>query len=255
MNDDNLEKLFSENKRLRGNISKIKNFITCGILVLVIVFLVLMWNLFRNFDREEFIGALTSEVKILTPTVSNYAVEIFQEVVPVYQDAFRKEFETLSPQIKKEVDKEMLLFSKYVSEEIPELLRHELELVFGRARVRIMSEFPELFEDEDKLVKAFMNLAISFGEGAEELATTGIFSHQAELLRDIYDTIHEGFPMRKSDETRQELADRLFNLLGRIIEYEFFVERIEKETPVVESAAGKIPTKERRLRRRERKGR
>ncbi len=229
MSENNLEKLFFENKRLRRSMSRIKACITCGIVGVMIVFLVSMWSLFRNFDKEELVATLSGEIRILTPALSNYAVEIAEEALPVYQDAFTREFERLSPQFQQEIEKEMLILSDYLSKEVPVLLQHELQLALERARTRILRECPEFLENEDKIMAAFTNVAVCLQEEAEQLVTTGVFSHQPELLGDIHETLHTGFPVRKSNDTPDELAEHLFNLLGRIIEYEFFAERIEKE--------------------------
>lgn len=229
MAENNLsEKLFLETKQLRKSIARVKTCLTVGILGIIIVFFILILNLFRNFDTENFSRCLSAEMKTLTPKFSKTAVEIIREALPVYQSAFSEEFEKKLPDIKKDIEREALAFSKYMSTNVPRVLERDVGLLLERAKVKIFRECPELL-DEKKIVTAFANIESAFKEKSQEIVTTGIFSQQANLLRSIYDTIHEGFPTRKSGETPDELAKRLFNLLGRIIEYEFFVDRIKEK--------------------------
>ncbi len=233
VNGNYLEKLFLETKQMRRSISKLKNFLTAGILLLVIVFLLLMWNLFGSYDKEKLADAFRSEMSVVTPVLSESAVEIAREVLPVYQEAFADEFQTLLPELREDVRKEGLLFVNYVSENAPQLIQTEMESVLGRVRAKILREFPELAEDEDKIVAALTNIVAGMQEEAEELVKTGIFAHHVDILMEIYETVHEDFKMRRSNEMPDELSNRLFSLLGRIIEYEFFVDRVENEEVTV----------------------
>ena len=232
VNGDSLEKLFLETKSVRRSISKLKNVLTAGILVLVMVFLLLMWNLFGSYDKGKLADAFRSEMSVVRPVLSESAVEIAREVLPVYQDAFANEFQTLLPELREDVKKEGLLFVNYVSENAQRLIQVEMESVLGRVKARILREFPEL-ADEDKVTTALTNIVACMQEEADQLAKTGIFAHHVDLLMEIYETVHEDFKIRKSNETPDELSNHLFSLLGRIIEYEFFVDRIENEEVTV----------------------
>lgn len=178
-------------------------------------------------DQVEIAGALRKEMAALGPVVSTTAVGMAREIFPVYREAFLQEGKEALPELEAEGKEQADLFARYVEEEVVPRLLKRLTSVLEKHQKIVLKEIPEL-ADTGRIAKAFENLEVHLSREANALVTTGVFSEQAKLLRDIDETLH-AFEMRKSNETVPELGDRLFNLMGRIVEYEFFVGRIKEE--------------------------
>ena len=220
-----LKELFSQISRERKSARNIKNLLTIGIVVVVTIFGFSFYRLFASFDIQNAGRIISERMMDLTPVITRAAGDMSRDVVPVYQEALRKEAAALVPYLEAKARKEANLFALHIEKETIPLFTDKMTEMFRKNEERIIREIPEL-ADPDLVTKVFDNLQKYIAREASDIITTGLFSEQAACLREVNDALH-GFKIRKSDESLSELSDRLFNLLGRIIEYEFFVEKVK----------------------------
>ncbi len=212
-----VQKMAEEISLQRKITSQISRFFTLGIVIIICVFLFSMYQIFTNLDKEKVGECLRKELKVLTPTMSKIAFRIAKDVYPVYMREIKEEFDRMGPEFAKEGEKQMLLFTQHVHNEVSNRLIKRMTLIFKKYESQIMREAPEL-KDKDKVASAFTNLAHHMQDQLNQIFIHGIFSEQITLMRDVRSKL-ESFPIRASDENTDELCKRLVGILGKIIEY------------------------------------
>ena len=222
-----LKKLVGTAAKERKRAARTKKWFSIAVGVLFLIFFFSLYGIFKGIDQEEVAEVLKNEMGTLGPVLLTEATNMVKELQPVYVEEFKKAGEDALPRLEKKGRKEAEIFAKYVETEVVPRFTKRMESVLGKYEKQMLKKAPTL-EDEEKITQAFENLLKYIPEEANAVAVTGIFSEQTKVIAEIKETL-DGFDLRMSDDTASELVTKLFDLLGRIVEYEYFVGRTKEK--------------------------
>jgi len=179
-----VEKRVQELVEAYGGARRAKWGISCGILLVVLIFCFLVYQAVASFDRQQLLVLMQEKAVSALPQTSAALRKVMLNVAPVYQKEMAERTKEALPEFTKVLEKEQSILALNLEKTVKDGLSKGLESSLKAQDEKLRKAFPSL-KDDKKLNAVSQNLQ----DALQDVGAT-MFADKLELCVDELEKVH-----------------------------------------------------------------